>query len=44
VVEPDPEQLVQNIKAGFNFLGYGLDIRILDTLCRGHMHLIREAL
>lgn len=44
VVEPDPEQLVQNIKAGFNFLGYGLDIRILDTLCRGHMHQIREAL
>ena len=44
VVEPDPDQLVQNIKAGFNFLGYGLDIRILDTLCRGHMHQIREAL
>ncbi|KIO50438.1 HpcH/HpaI aldolase/citrate lyase family protein [Nitrosospira sp. NpAV] len=44
VVEPDPEMLRRNIDAGFNFLGYGLDIRILDTLCRGHMQNIRAAL
>lgn len=44
VVEPDPEALRRNIDAGFNFLGYGLDIRILDTLCRGHMQNIRETL
>ncbi|ARO87030.1 2,4-dihydroxyhept-2-ene-1,7-dioic acid aldolase [Nitrosospira lacus] len=44
VVEPDPEALRRNIDAGFNFLGYGLDIRILDTLCRGHMRNIRATL
>ena len=44
VVEPDPEALQRNIDAGFNFLGYGLDIRILDTLCRGHMQNIRATL
>lgn len=44
VVEPDPEALRRNIDAGFNFLGYGLDIRILDTLCRGHMQNIRATL
>ncbi|PTR05091.1 2-dehydro-3-deoxyglucarate aldolase [Nitrosospira sp. Nsp5] len=44
VVEPDPEALRRNIDAGFNFLGYGLDIRILDTLCRGHMQNIRASL
>lgn len=44
VVEPDPEALRRNIDAGFNFLGYGLDIRILDTLCRSHMQNIRATL
>ena len=44
MVEPDPEALRRNIDAGFNFLGYGLDIRILDTLCRGHMQNIRATL
>ncbi|ODT84248.1 MAG: 2,4-dihydroxyhept-2-ene-1,7-dioic acid aldolase [Nitrosomonadales bacterium SCN 54-20] len=44
VVEPNPEQLRRNIEAGFSFLGYGLDIRILDTVCRSHLQNIREAL
>ena len=44
VVEPDLDQLRRYIEAGFNFLGYGLDIRILDTLCRNHMQNIREVL
>ncbi len=44
VVEPNPDELRRNIEAGFNFLGYGLDIRILDTLCRSHMQDIRAAL
>jgi 2-dehydro-3-deoxyglucarate aldolase len=44
VVEPDLEQLRRNIETGFTFLGYGLDIRILDTLCRSHMQDIRTAL
>lgn len=42
VVEPDPGLLRRNIAAGFNFLGYGLDIRILDSLCRTHMRDIRN--
>lgn len=44
VIEPDPEALQQRIQAGFNFLGYGLDIRILDSICRTHLHNIRAAL
>lgn len=44
VVEPNPEQLRHNIQAGFSFLGYALDIRILDTVCRNHLQSIREAL
>ena len=41
VVEPDLDQLRHNIQAGFSFLGYGLDIRILDTVCRNHLQSIR---
>ncbi|MBA4142268.1 MAG: 2,4-dihydroxyhept-2-ene-1,7-dioic acid aldolase [Nitrosospira sp.] len=44
VVEPDPVQLRKYVQAGFSFLGYGVDIRILDTLCRSHMKKIREDL
>ena len=44
VVEPDQEQLQQRIAAGFNFIGYGLDIRILDTLCRNHIQNIKANL
>jgi 2-dehydro-3-deoxyglucarate aldolase len=44
VVEPDLDRLRRGIQAGFNFLGYGLDIRILDTVCRNHLQSIREDL
>jgi 2-dehydro-3-deoxyglucarate aldolase len=44
VIEPEPSVLQQRIKAGFNFLGYSLDIRILDTLCRHHMQMIKSQL
>ncbi len=44
VIEPDPQALQQRIQTGFNFLGYGLDIRILDSICRTHLHNIRETL
>jgi len=44
VVEPDQEQLRQKITAGFSFIGYGLDIRILDTLCRNHIQNIKADL
>src|SRR5690606_8200806 len=41
VIEPDLEALQQRIQSGFNFLGYSLDIRILDSICRSHMQRIR---
>ena len=44
IIEPDPEALQHRIKAGFNFLGYALDIRILDSICRNHMQQIRASL
>ena len=44
VVEPDQKQLQQRIAAGFSFIGYGLDIRILDTLCRNHIQNIKANL
>jgi len=44
VIEPDPQALQQRIAAGFNFLGYALDIRILDAICRNHLQIIRAAL
>jgi len=44
VIEPNQDELQRRIAAGFNFLGYGLDIRILDTLCRSHMQNIRASL
>lgn len=44
VIEPDLQALQQRIQAGFNFLGYGLDIRILDSICRTHLQSIRTTL
>ncbi|SFP77057.1 2-dehydro-3-deoxyglucarate aldolase [Nitrosomonas cryotolerans] len=44
VIEPDLDALQQRIKAGFNFLGYSLDIRILDSICRNHLQTIRATL
>ncbi len=44
VIEPDLQALQQRIQTGFNFLGYGLDIRILDSICRTHLKSIRETL
>ena len=44
VVEPDQEELRKRIAAGFSFIGYGLDIRILDTLCRNHVQSIKANL
>jgi 2-dehydro-3-deoxyglucarate aldolase len=42
VVEPDPDLLARQIDSGFTFLGYSLDIRILDSVCRTHLKQIRE--
>lgn len=44
VIEPDQNELRQRIDAGFSFIGYGLDIRIIDTLCRKHIQSIKTDL
>lgn len=41
VIEPDPAILQQRIEQGFTFLGYSLDIRMLDSLCRNHLNIIK---
>lgn len=42
VVEPDREELYRQIDSGYRFLGYGLDTRILDSLCRRDLSEIRN--
>jgi len=42
VVEPDREELYRQIDSGYRFLGYGLDTRILDSLCRRDLADIRN--
>lgn len=44
VIEPNQDELQQRIDDGFSFIGYGLDIRILDTLCRKHIQSIQRDL
>jgi 2-dehydro-3-deoxyglucarate aldolase len=41
VVEPDPARLRARIDQGFTFLGYGVDIRILDSVCRRDLATMR---
>ena len=41
VVDPDLRAVEQRIREGFTFIGYGMDIRILDTLCRDHLGKIK---
>jgi len=41
VVDPDLEAIEQRIDEGFSFIGYGMDVRILDTLCRDHLGKIK---
>ena len=42
VVEPDLEALYRLIDRGYRFMGYSLDIRILDSLCRRDLGEIRK--
>ncbi len=44
VIEPNQNELRQRIDDGFSFIGYSLDIRILDTLCRKHIQSIKTDL
>jgi 2-dehydro-3-deoxyglucarate aldolase len=41
VVDPDLKAVEQRIGEGFSFIGYGMDIRILDTICRDHLGKIK---
>ncbi len=41
VVEPDLEALYRQVDAGYRFMGYGLDTRILDSVCRRDLGKIR---
>ena len=43
VVEPNMDELKTRIADGFKFLGYGLDVRILDTVCRNDLAEIRKS-
>jgi len=42
VIEPDPEQLKNRIKEGYQFIAYSLDIRMLDVVCRTGLNSIKE--
>jgi 2-dehydro-3-deoxyglucarate aldolase len=42
VIEPDIIQLQKRIKAGYKFLAYSLDIRMLDVCCRSAIGKIRR--
>jgi 2-dehydro-3-deoxyglucarate aldolase len=42
VVEPDLELLKKYIDDGFTFIGYGMDIRFLDSICRAHLAKIEK--
>ena len=44
VVDPDLEAIDQRIGEGFKFIGYGMDVRILDATSRLHLTKIRESL
>ncbi|MGB0681408.1 MAG: HpcH/HpaI aldolase family protein [Magnetovibrionaceae bacterium] len=42
VVDPDLERLKARLDEGFQFVGYGMDIRIIDCLARDHLAKIRK--
>ena len=44
VVDPDLDAIKQRIGEGFSFIGYGMDVRILDVTSRQHLTVIRENL
>jgi len=42
IVEPDPEQLRKRIEEGYWFIAYGVDTRMLDTVCRAGLESIKD--
>lgn len=43
VVDPEPERFARHVAAGFRLLGYGMDLRFLDTIVRRDLSDIRSA-
>ena len=41
IVHPDKEKLEERVKKGFRFIAYGVDTRMLDTVCRQGLKLVR---
>ena len=41
IVEPDPAQLRQRIEQGYRFIAYGVDTRMLDTVCRAGLESVQ---
>jgi 2-dehydro-3-deoxyglucarate aldolase len=44
VVDPDLKAIEQRISEGFSFIGYGMDVRILDAISREHLRKIKVLL
>ena len=42
IVEPDPAQLRQCIEEGHRFIAYGVDTRMLDTVCRAGLESVQH--
>ena len=42
IVEPDPTELRQRIEEGHRFIAYGVDTRILDTVCRAGLKSVEK--
>ena len=41
IVEPDPKALDQAVRSGNQFIAYGVDTRMLDTVCRGGLDTLK---
>ena len=44
IVDPDLEAIERRISEGFSFIGYGMDVRILDAISREHLSKIKSLL
>ena len=44
VVDPDLDLIKKYLADGFTFIGYGMDIRFLDAICRDHLAAIKKLL
>lgn len=42
VVEPNPKEISERLKEGYNFLAYSVDIRMLDVACRSGLEIINN--